>query len=369
MQLVNNCSSFVKCKREEHQLNRRTEFVIVNDDSRFVSANADVASVKIDKNINMTYVDISNSNTNTDSLGSVDKSTSAEQSKTSADTRLEPYLNEKRPIKKIKPLYVPSEGTVVKKVSKKYVKFDPIYYAYDDWSLSSAELIKLGEVVNVLNRDKDLVVEIQVHTDSKNTEKHNQLLSDKRARSIASYMASRNVSPDQVYVKGYGEQLLVNKCKSFVKCSEEEQQANRRIEFVVVDGNGYPDQEFITRENTEFINTNPIYFNYDKYDIRKDAMYELNRVVEILTANPDLTIEAGSHTDSNNLEAYNQTLSEKRAKTVKSYLVSKGILGSRILSKGYGEMKLVNDCSSFVKCTAKQHQENRRTEFKIIKNQ
>ena len=132
------------------------------------------------------------------------------------DADIKPFLNEKRPIKKIKPIYVSSDGSVVKKVQKKYIKFAPIYYDFDNWSLSSDELIKLGEVVNVLNENSGLVVEIQVHTDSKNTEKHNQLLSDKRAISIARYMASRNVSPDQVYVKGYGEYLLVNKCKSFI---------------------------------------------------------------------------------------------------------------------------------------------------------
>lgn len=366
MQLVNNCSSFVKCKREEHQLNRRTEFVIVNDDARFTSANANVASVKIDKNVNMTYVDLGGTKINSSTTESTDQPSPKEQTTVASDKNLDPYLNDKRPIKKIKPIYIPSEGSVLRKTTKKYVKFDPIYYAYDDWSLSSEELIKLGEVVNVLNEDKDLIVEIQVHTDSKNTEKHNQLLSDKRARSIAGYLALRNVSPDQVYVKGYGEHLLVNKCKSFVKCSEEEHQANRRIEFIIVEGNGFPEEEIINKENARFINTNPIYFNYDKYDIRKDAAYELNRVVEILNANPDIMIEAGSHTDSNNTEAYNQVLSEKRAKSVKDYLISKGISGNRVYSKGYGEMQLVNNCSSFVKCTAEQHQQNRRTEFKII---
>ena len=367
MQLVNNCSSFVNCSREEHQLNRRTEFVIVNDDSRFISSNADVASVKIDRNMNMTYVDLGGSKTTgIESEATSDEQIATERAVEVSGKSLDPYLNDKRPIKKIKPLYVPSEGTVVKRVPKKYVKFDPIYYAYDDWSLSSEELIKLGEVVKVLNEDKDLVVEIQVHTDSKNTEKHNQLLSDKRARSIASYMASRNVSPDQVYVKGYGELLLANRCKSFVKCTEEEHQANRRIEFLVIDGNGYPEQEVIDKDAGKFIQTNPIYFNYDKYDIRKDAIYELTRVVQILNANPDMIIEAGSHTDSNNTEAYNQVLSEKRANSVKEYLVSNGISSSRIVSKGYGEMRWVNECSSFVKCTAEQHQQNRRTEFKII---
>ena len=79
-----------------------------------------------------------------------------------------------------------------------------------------------------------------------------------------------------------------------------------------------------------------------------------------------MVIEAGSHTDSKNTEAYNQALSENRAKSVKDYIISRGIQHNRIVSKGYGEMKLTNHCKSFVKCTPEEHQANRRTEFKII---
>ena len=80
-----------------------------------------------------------------------------------------------------------------------------------------------------------------------------------------------------------------------------------------------------------------------------------------------MVIEAGSHTDSNNTEVYNQSLSENRAKSVKDYIVSRGIEANRIISKGYGEMQLTNQCKSFVKCTPEEHQANRRTEFKIIR--
>ncbi|MGB5363432.1 MAG: OmpA family protein, partial [Aureibaculum sp.] len=88
---------------------------------------------------------------------------------------------------------------------------------------------------------------------------------------------------------------------------------------------------------------------------------------KILQEHPTMVIEAGSHTDSNNTEAYNQVLSENRAKAVKEYMITRGIEEVRIISKGYGEMKLTNKCSSFVKCTPEEHQANRRTEFKIVK--
>jgi len=96
-------------------------------------------------------------------------------------------------------------------------------------------------------------------------------------------------------------------------------------------------------------------------------MKQLDSVVQIMKDNPTIVIEAGSHTDSKNLESYNQLLSEKRAKSVVKYIVSKGINPDRIIGKGYGEMKLINHCKSFVKCTPEEQQANRRTEFKIIK--
>lgn len=110
-----------------------------------------------------------------------------------------------------------------------------------------------------------------------------------------------------------------------------------------------------------------IFFDYDKYDIRKDAEVELAKLIETMRAYPNLKIEVGSHTDSRAREAYNQILSEKRAKATLNYIVKKGgIDRSRITAVGYGEMKLVNGCSSFVKCTEEEHQQNRRSEFKVI---
>jgi outer membrane protein OmpA-like peptidoglycan-associated protein len=58
-------------------------------------------------------------------------------------------------------------------------------------------------------------------------------------------------------------------------------------------------------------------------------------------------------------------LSERRAKSTVDYIVSKGISKDRLTYKGYGETDLVNKCSNGVKCTDKEHQLNRRTEFTI----
>jgi outer membrane protein OmpA-like peptidoglycan-associated protein/tetratricopeptide (TPR) repeat protein len=110
-----------------------------------------------------------------------------------------------------------------------------------------------------------------------------------------------------------------------------------------------------------------IYYNYGKYDIRKDARKELeNTVLPILKKYPSIVIELRSHTDSRSERDFNQTLSENRAQAVVDYLVNRGIGAERMVAKGYGEAMLVNGCGDDVKCSESEHQLNRRTEFKVL---
>ncbi len=114
------------------------------------------------------------------------------------------------------------------------------------------------------------------------------------------------------------------------------------------------------------INIENIYFDLDKWNIRADAATELDKLVQIIKGNPELIIEAGSHTDSRAAKPYNNQLSKRRAKATVRYIISKGIDHKRISAKGYGETQLTNSCSDDVECTDEQHQMNRRTEFYIV---
>lgn len=110
-----------------------------------------------------------------------------------------------------------------------------------------------------------------------------------------------------------------------------------------------------------------IYYDLDKWKIRKDAAAELDKFVSILNNNPQISVELSSHTDARADDHYNMVLSEKRAKAAVTYLVKKGIDPSRLRWKGYGETQLVNRCVNGVNCNEEEHQQNRRTEFKVIK--
>ncbi|MCX2745920.1 OmpA family protein [Mangrovivirga sp. M17] len=109
-----------------------------------------------------------------------------------------------------------------------------------------------------------------------------------------------------------------------------------------------------------------IYYDLDKADIRPDAARELDKLVTILKDNPEINIELSSHTDSRAPDAYNMDLSQRRAQSAVDYIISQGIDESRLVAKGYGETQLKNECANDVECPEEKHQENRRTEFRVI---
>lgn len=122
-------------------------------------------------------------------------------------------------------------------------------------------------------------------------------------------------------------------------------------------------EEIVVGKTIEIPN---IYYDLAKWNIREDAAIELDKVVQFLLDNETITIELGSHTDARGSNSSNQTLSQKRAESAVNYIVTNGISYQRITAKGYGESKLKNRCADGVRCSEEEHQENRRTEIKIV---
>lgn len=109
-----------------------------------------------------------------------------------------------------------------------------------------------------------------------------------------------------------------------------------------------------------------IYYDYGKSNIRTDAAKVLNQLYILLEQNPNVKIELSSHTDARGKAESNLALSDRRAKAAREYLLKKGIHPNRITAKGYGETALKNKCADGVTCSDKEHEVNRRTEFKVI---
>jgi outer membrane protein OmpA-like peptidoglycan-associated protein len=115
---------------------------------------------------------------------------------------------------------------------------------------------------------------------------------------------------------------------------------------------------------TEII-LNPIYFEYNKSNITQEGAFELDKLVQVMKSNDKLVILAKSHTDNRGSDAYNLSLSDRRAKASVQYVISKGIAKDRISGKGMGEIEPKVDCKEA--CTEEQYAQNRRSEFLIVK--
>lgn len=110
-----------------------------------------------------------------------------------------------------------------------------------------------------------------------------------------------------------------------------------------------------------------IYYDFDLYNIRnRDARPELDRVVKFMNENPDVIVQLSSHTDCRGTDAYNETLSNNRAKEAFGYIINHGISKDRLTFTWKGEYELTNECADGVPCSEVAHQLNRRTEFKIM---
>jgi len=127
------------------------------------------------------------------------------------------------------------------------------------------------------------------------------------------------------------------------------------------------DRPEIGKEISKLYEINSIYYDLNKADIRTDAAEELDKIVQFLTDNTQMNLELGAHTDARASTGYNLKLSQRRAESAVNYIIRRGIAKDRIKPKGYGESQLINECSDGVECPEEMHQQNRRTEFKIIK--
>ncbi len=115
----------------------------------------------------------------------------------------------------------------------------------------------------------------------------------------------------------------------------------------------------------EMVKLNPILFDFDKHNIKPQAAFELDKLVELMKKNPDMVIKVEGHTDNRGSDAYNMDLSERRARSTVQYVISKGIAKDRISGQGFGESRPAVDCAP--NCTEAQHQQNRRSDFIVVK--
>ena len=123
----------------------------------------------------------------------------------------------------------------------------------------------------------------------------------------------------------------------------------------------------VEKDGKLFFELPPIYFDYDKWNIRADSKKVLDEFALKLEKYKSVYIKISSHTDSRGTDEYNQLLSYKRAESTRNYLALIGYVNARRMKfEGFGESQPIIDCET-KNCSEEDHQQNRRSEFEIIK--
>ena len=127
-------------------------------------------------------------------------------------------------------------------------------------------------------------------------------------------------------------------------------------------------KKFNTTNKKDLVVTENIYYESGQYAILTEGEIVLDKVLVILNNNPLVKLDVISHTDSQGDNASNLKLSQSRSNAVIDYLVAKGISRDRLKAIGKGESEIRNRCLDGVECSDKEHEYNRRTEFKFMRN-
>lgn len=127
-------------------------------------------------------------------------------------------------------------------------------------------------------------------------------------------------------------------------------------------------KKFNATTKKDLVVTENIYYESAQYAILTEGEIVLDKVLVILNSFPLVKLDVISHTDALGDNASNLRLSQNRSNAVIDYLVAKGISRDRLKAVGKGEAEIRNRCLDGVECSDKEHEYNRRTEFKFMRN-
>ena len=116
------------------------------------------------------------------------------------------------------------------------IRLNNIYYDFDDDEILPDAEKDLTFLEGLMIEYPDMVIELSSHTDSQGPARYNQELSQRRADSAKKWLEKRGIKKNRINAVGYGEKVILNKCKNRVPCSDEEHRVNRRTEFKIIAG-------------------------------------------------------------------------------------------------------------------------------------
>lgn len=177
---------------------------------------------------------------------------------------------------------------------------------------------------------------------------------------------------------GFFSFLIDRSSSSFDILLVSEDYIAKKLSFKIIDSsyvnlNDLIDLDLINSETNSIvcgISIEAVYHRNNQILFDSIGKIELDKLIYFMYTNPEVIIEAGSHTDCIGTKSSNLRLSNKRAKVIRDYVISKGISKERIIGKGYGESRPLNKCDcNENNCSEKDYSTNRRTEFRIVRGE
>src|SRR6267154_3619664 len=114
-----------------------------------------------------------------------------------------------------------------------YIEKEVGKFNYNKYDVQPESFPLLNHIVRTLNKFPTATLIVSAHADARGTKEYNKRLSDKRAEATVQYLLQKGISRSRITARGFGEELILNRCSDGVECSEEDHSKNRRVELKV----------------------------------------------------------------------------------------------------------------------------------------
>lgn len=209
----------------ETNCSQQTNILVSNSKTGEIIPNADLTV--LDENKNIIIYDKTNDKGELSIINDCGKVYSIIVSKQGFEKKSTNLVTDSKPIRNID-IKIISIDVII---TEKEVILKPIYFELRKWNITSQGSEELDKLVNVMMENPEMKIFIKSHTDNRDTDKNNLLLSEKRAKSTVDYIISQGIDSNRISGKGCGESELKINCTN---CTEDEHSQNRRSEFLII---------------------------------------------------------------------------------------------------------------------------------------
>jgi peptidoglycan-associated lipoprotein len=116
------------------------------------------------------------------------------------------------------------------------IRLNNIYYDLDKWNILPDAEEDLDYLTDLMNKYPQMIIELSSHTDAQGADAYNEKLSQRRSESARTWLINQGINGERIKAVGYGESIILNRCRNGVKCSDDEHRLNRRTEFKIIGG-------------------------------------------------------------------------------------------------------------------------------------